>query len=183
VVTAEARKYIALPWAHGHVLAVRGVVGATLGTDIPQKTFRMGGPYGDSPYVSLPDRYYGLRGYPTSFRRGNHLYLGSLEYRLPLFLIERGPWTVPVFFRSVALTVFVEAGQTFDTGDYAAYGGSAAGFVDFWSNTSVSFGAELIGEVRLAWAGSFQGRVGYGFGIGQGAYPAGIIYAQIGSSF
>jgi hypothetical protein len=67
--------------------------------------------------------------------------------------------------------------------DYAAYGGSAAGFVDFWSNTSVSFGAELIGEVRLAWAGSFQGRVGYGFGIGQGAYPAGIIYAQIGSSF
>ncbi len=183
ILTAEARKYLALPWARGHVLAVRGVVGGTIGTDIPQKTFRMGGPYGDSPYVSLPDRYYGLRGYPTSFRRGNHMYLGSLEYRLPLFLIERGPWTVPVFFRSVALTVYVEAGQAFDTDDYAGYGGSPTGFLDFWSNTSVSFGAELVGEVRLAWSGSFQGRVGYGYGIGAGAYPAGILYAQLGTSF
>jgi len=183
ILTAEARKYLALPWAKGHVLAVRGVVGGTLGTDIPQKTFRMGGPYGDSPYVSLPDRYYGLRGYPTSFRRGNHMYLGSMEYRLPLFLIERGPWTVPVFFRSVALTVYVEAGQAFDTEDYAGYGGSPAGFLDFWANTSVSFGAELVGEVRLAWSGSFQGRLGYGYGIGAGAYPVGIIYAQLGTSF
>jgi hypothetical protein len=183
ILTAEARKYIALPWAKGHVLAVRGAVGGTIGTDIPQKTFRLGGPYGDSPFVSLPDRYYGLRGYPTSFARGNNMYLGSMEYRLPLFLIERGPFTVPVFFRSIALTVYVEAGQAFDTADYAGFGGSSEGFLNFWSNTSVSFGAELVGEVRLAWAGSFQGRVGYGYGIGAGAYPSGILYAQLGTSF
>ena len=183
ILTAEARKYVSLPWGRGHVLALRGVVGATVGTDIPQKTFRMGGPYGDSPYVSLPDRYYALRGYPTSFQRGNNIYVGSVEYRLPLFLIERGPWTVPVFLRSVALTVFAEAGQAFDHADYAAYQGSSEGFLDFWSNTSVSFGAELIGEVRLAWSGTFQGRVGYGFGIGPGAYPTGVLYAQLGTSF
>ena len=128
IVTAEGRRYITMPWGRNHVLALRLVMGATIGTDIPQRTFRVGGSYGDNPYVSLPDRYYALRGYPTSSMRGNHIYLGSAEYRLPLFYVERGAWTVPIWLRSVALTVFVEAGQVFDTEDYAGYGGSTDGF-------------------------------------------------------
>ena len=183
IVTAEAREYLSLPWGRNHVLALRVAVGATFGTDIPQRTFRIGGPYGDNPYVSLPDRYYALRGYPTSSMRGNHVYIGSAEYRLPLFYIERGFWTAPLWLRSVSLSVWAEAGQVFDTEDYAGYGGSPDGFVAFWSNTRPSVGVELLGDVVLGWSGSFRGRVGYGLGFGSGAFPSGTFYAQLGSSF
>jgi len=183
IVTAEGRQYITMPWGRNHVLALRLVLGATVGTDIPQRTFRVGGPYGDSPFVNLPDRYYALRGYPTSSMRGNHLYLGSAEYRLPLFYVERGAWTVPIWLRSVALTVFVEAGQVFDTEDYAAWGGSPEGFVAFWANTRPAVGVELVGDAVLGWGGWFQGRIGYGLGLGAGALSSGAFYAQLGTSF
>ena len=183
IVTAEAREYLSLPWGRNHVLALRVAVGATFGTDIPQRTFRIGGPYGDNPYVSLPDRYYALRGYPTSSMRGNHVYIGSAEYRLPLFYVERGFWTAPVWLRSVSLTIFAEAGQVFDTEDYASYAGSPDGFVAFWAATRPAVGVELVGDAVLGWAGRFQGRVGYGLGFGSGAYPAGTFYAQLGTSF
>lgn len=183
ILTLEGRRYFTLPWARNHVLAVRGVAGATIGTDIPQPTFRIGGPFGDNPYVSLPDRYYALRGYGTSSMRGDHLYLGSVEYRLPLVYIERGFWTAPIWLRSVGLTVYAEAGQVFDTATYAAYQGSPAGFAAFWAATRPSVGVELVGDVSLGWAGLFQGRVGYGLGLGPNALAGGAFYAQLGTSF
>ncbi len=183
IVSAEGRKYITLPWAHNHVLAVRLAVGATIGTDINTPTFRIGGPFGDNAYTSLPDRYYALRGYDTSSMRGDHVWVASAEYRLPLFYVERGFWTAPLWLRSVALTVFAEAGQTFDTADYAPYAGSPDGFVAFWSNTRPAVGAELVGEAVFAWGGLLRGRVGYGYGFGPGAPTTGRIYAQLGSSF
>ncbi|MEE2830066.1 MAG: hypothetical protein VX498_12825 [Myxococcota bacterium] len=183
IFTAEGRRYFALPWGRNHVLATRLVIGGTLGTDIPQRTFRIGGPYGDNPYVSLPDRYYSLRGYGTSSLRGNHLWVGSVEYRLPLVYIERGLWTAPIWLRSVSLTVFAEAGQVFDSEDYAEYGASSEGFVAFWQNTRPAVGVELVGDVVLGWGGLFQGRVGYALGTGSGALPGGSFYAQLGTSF
>ena len=183
IFTAEGRRYLALPWGRNHVLAMRLVVGGTVGTDIPQRTFRIGGPYGDNPYVSLPDRYYSLRGYGTSSMRGNHLWVGSVEYRLPLVYIERGLWTAPVWLRSIALSVFAEAGQVFDTEDYAGYGGSEEGFVAFWQNTRPAVGVELVGEAVLGWGSLFRGRVGYALGLGPGALSGGSFYAQLGTSF
>lgn len=183
IFSAEGRQYVTLPWGRNHVLAMRLAAGATLGTDVPQRTFRIGGAYGDNPYVSLPDRYYALRGYPTSSMRGNHVWVGAVEYRLPLFYVERGAWTVPVWLRSVALTVFAEAGQAFDSEDYAPFRGSPAGFVAFWAATRPSVGVELVGDAVLGWGGWFQGRVGYGLGLGPGAASSGTFYAQIGTSF
>jgi hypothetical protein len=181
--SAEARRYIALPWGKGHVLALRMVGGATFGTDIPQRTFRMGGAYGDNSYVSLPDRYYALRGYRTSRMRGNHMVLGTAEYRLPLALIERGAWTVPLWLRSIALTIFVEAGQAWDSEDYADYAGSEEGFRTYWENTRPAAGVELVGDMIVGWGAYLQGRVGYAIGTGNGAIPRGAFYAQVGSSF
>jgi outer membrane protein assembly factor BamA len=143
----------------------------------------MGGAYGDNSYVSLPDRYYGLRGYPTSGMRGNHIWLASAEYRMPLAHIERGLWTAPIWLRSIALTIFVEAGQTFDTEDYRDFQGSEEGFRTFWENTRPAVGVELVGDVVLGWGAYFQGRVGYALGMGSGALPGGTFYAQLGSSF
>lgn len=183
VITVEGRTYQTMPWLKNHVLAARFVLGATVGTEIAQRTFRIGGPFGDSPFVSLPDRYYALRGYPTSSMRGDHLYLGSVEYRFPLLRIERGFATAPLWLRGISARVFAEAGQVFSTDDYAGYGGSSAGFAQFWANTRPSVGAELEGDIVLGWGGFFVGRVGYSFGFGNGAYPSGIAYAQLGTSF
>jgi len=183
VITVEGRTYQTMPWLRNHVLAARFALGATLGTQIAQRTFRIGGPFGDSPFVSLPDRYYALRGYPTSSMRGDHLYLASLEYRFPLLRIERGFGTAPLWLRGISATVFAEAGQVFSTSDYASVQPSPEGFVAFWANTRPSVGAELQGDIVVGWGGSFTGRVGYSFGFGSGAYPAGIVYAQLGTSF
>ncbi len=183
ILTVEARTYQTLPWLRNHVVAMRLVAGATVGTQIPQSTFRIGGPYGDSPYVSLPDRYYALRGYPTSSMRGEHVYVGTLEYRLPLLLVERGILTAPVWLRSVSAVVFAEAGQTFHTSDYSGYAASPEGFTAFWANTRPSVGVELVGDAVIGWGGLFTGRVGYAFGFGEGAYPTGSFYAQLGTSF
>ena len=183
IVTVEGRTYQTMPWLRNHVVALRFAGGATLGTQIPQRTFRIGGPYGDSPYVSLPDRYYALRGYPTSSMRGDHVYLGSIEYRLPLLLIERGLLTAPVWLRSVSAVIFAEAGQTFDTSTYAEYRGSPAGFFAFWRATRPSVGVELVGDAVLGWGGVFTGRIGYAYGFGEGALPTGAVYAQLGTSF
>ena len=183
IISAEGRKYITLPWARNHVLALRIAVGATVGTDVSTPTFRIGGPFGDNAFTSLPDRYYALRGYNTSSMRGDHVWISSAEYRLPLYYVERGLWTLPIWLRSVALTVFAEAGQTFDTEDYAAFEGSTDGFLTFWANTRPSVGAELIGELVFAWGGLLRGRVGYGYGLGAGAPTTGTVYAQLGTSF
>ncbi|MCO4771893.1 MAG: PD40 domain-containing protein [Deltaproteobacteria bacterium] len=183
VATIEGRTYQTMPWLRNHVLAVRGVIGATLGTPIAQRTFRIGGPFGDSPFVSLPDRYYALRGYPTSSMRGDHLWLATAEYRFPLLRIERGFATAPIWLRGVSARVFAEAGQVFSTSDYAGYGGSPDGFVQFLANTKPSVGVELEGDIVLFWGGLFTGRVGYSFGFADGAYPSGIVYAQLGTSF
>jgi hypothetical protein len=183
IFTVEGRKYLSLPWAHNHVLALRFVVGGTIGTEVPQRTFRIGGPYGDNPYVSLPDRYYALRGYPTSSMRGDHLYLGTVEYRLPLIYIERGLWTAPIWLRSIALSIFAEAAQVWDTADYEEYAARPEGFVPFWSNTRTAVGVELVGDVVLFWGAGIRGRVGYSLGLGEGAFPSGSFYAQLGASF
>ena len=183
VATVEGRTYQTMPWLKNHVLAARFVLGATIGTRVPQPTFRIGGPFGDSPFVSLPDRYYALRGYPTSSMRGDHLWLATVEYRFPLLRIERGFATAPLWLRTIGARVFAEAGQVFSTDDYAGYRARPEGFVAFWAATMPSVGAELEGDIVLGWGGVFTGRVGYSFGFGSGAFPSGIVYAQLGTSF
>ena len=183
VATLEGRTYQTMPWLRNHVLAARFVLGATVGTDVAQPTFRIGGPFGGSPFVSLPDRSYALRGYPTSSMRGDHLWLASVEYRFPLLRIERGFATAPLWLRAVSARIFAEAGQVFSNEDYAGFGGRPEGFTAFWAATKPAIGAELEGDIVLGWGGLFTGRVGYSFGFGEGAFPSGIVYAQLGTSF
>jgi hypothetical protein len=181
IVTVEGRGYLSMPWARNHVLAARFVLGATAGTPIPQQTFRIGGAYGDNAYVSLPDRYYPLRGFPTSSMRGDHVVLGAAEYRLPLFRIERGVLTAPVWLRSIALVGFAEGGQVFSSG---SYGGAPLDVLrGFFEGFRADVGAELVGEAVLGWGGAFTARVGYAKGFGAGAFSAGTVYAQLGTSF
>jgi hypothetical protein len=179
IVTAEGRGYLPMPWRGNHVLALRAVVGVTLCTQVPQRTFRLGGSYGDSPYLSLPDRYYPLRGYPSSALRGDHLWLGSAEYRMPLLRLERGIVTLPVWFRTLSLSIFAEAGATFLDDAFS----SGEDVLAMLRSTRPAVGVELVADGIVLWGSGLQGRFGYGLGFGDDAYPSGTFYAQLGASF
>lgn len=192
VLTGEGRGYVSMPWKRGHVLAIRGALGTTLGTQEGQYSFRMGGSFGDSAFISLPDRYYPLRGYPTSSVRGDHLLLLSAEYRLPVFFLERSLSTLPVYLRDVDLSLFADAGQAWDSGDNPSLASILSGDADLgdallgWlQDLRVGIGAEIGVHFALGWGGFLRLRLGAGVGLTDGAlsgFPENL-YWQLGSSF
>jgi hypothetical protein len=98
--TAEIREFITNPWIPNHVLALRVAGGASAGDRLRYGSFRLGGSFGESGFYVLPDEYRPLRGFPISSASGNWYYLGSAEYRAPLWRIDRGTGTVPAFFKT-----------------------------------------------------------------------------------
>jgi dipeptidyl aminopeptidase/acylaminoacyl peptidase len=107
-------EFIALPYAPGHVLALRydgGVGGSESGAD---GRFSLGG-VPSRPLLDdiLNDRGVGsglLRGYAPDAFRGSQLHLVNAEYRLPLLYVHRGIGTLPVFLERVHAAVFADVG-------------------------------------------------------------------------
>jgi outer membrane protein assembly factor BamA len=58
-----------------------------------------------------------LRGIPSGALFGRGLMAAYAEYRFRLWHVERGLWTVPVYFERLHGAVFVDAGNTFGSGD------------------------------------------------------------------
>jgi hypothetical protein len=55
-----------------------------------------------------------LRGYEPASLRGRQFHLLNFEYRVPLFVIEEGLGSVPVYVRRLHLAALVDAGNAFD---------------------------------------------------------------------
>lgn len=118
--TADWHEYLSLSGRH-HVLAVRAFAGSSTGADalsLPQRAFQLGG---DGLFenlqdavVSVADQDIALRGYPVNEFRGRKAALASIEYRLPLWNVERGAGSLPFFLRRVHAAVFAEAGNAWD---------------------------------------------------------------------
>ncbi|MEQ1502691.1 MAG: hypothetical protein ABMB14_10695, partial [Myxococcota bacterium] len=111
--TSEIRKYWTNPWLANHVLAVRAAAGVTFGQNEFFGNYLLGGSIGDSAFLATPDEFRMIRGYPFGADVGDLYWLGSAEYRLPLLRIERGVGTVPLYGRTLAGAVFVDAGNAF----------------------------------------------------------------------
>ena len=180
--SAEWREYTSLPWGGNHVLASKAAVGLSAGDNLNYGSFRLGGSYGEGAVYMLPEEYRSLRGFPVGAVYGDGYYLASLEYRAPIWRIDRGWRTWPFFLRSLHGAVFCDAGYAFDT--FPADGAALASTL---GNTLVGAGAELRLDMVLGWGLGLTTRVGYGFGLnGQYAYELGSLdgfYAQLGSSF
>ncbi|GIW33244.1 DPP IV N-terminal domain-containing protein [Meiothermus sp.] len=84
---------------------------------------------GSLPLVVGSTPVLAVRGYGLGQLRGSQALVGSLEYRLPPWSIERGFGNWPVFFDDLSLSVFVDAG--------------VAGSPLDWSQTRFAVGAEL----------------------------------------
>lgn len=83
--------------------------GASKGESIAQQSFYMGG-------TLMDNLEYPLRGYEPGYRRGDYVAATTLELRLPLMNIQRGPGTVPLFARQLHMALFADAGAVWDEG-------------------------------------------------------------------
>ena len=180
--SAEWREYTSLPWLGNHVLASRAAVGLSMGDNLRYGSFRLGGSYGEGAAYVLPEEYRSLRGFPVGAVYGDWYYLGSLEYRAPIWRIDRGWNTLPFFLRTLHGALWCDAGYAFDTLPQ-----DGAAVASTFGSTLVGVGAELRLNMVLGWGLGLTTRVGYGFGLnGQYAYDLGSLdgfYAQLGSSF
>jgi hypothetical protein len=114
-VAGTVTTFLALPlpgFAHW-VLALRAAGGVSEGP--AAGTFGLGGVSGDVfeiiPGIALGSgrRSFPLRGYPraSGFTRVG---AGAAELRIPLFLLSKGVWHLPVMLDRVSLSLFAEAG-------------------------------------------------------------------------
>jgi hypothetical protein len=139
----DARGYINNPLFDNHVLALRGVGALSLGPEF-EENFGLGGYQGSSFLTATSAQTYALRGFNlVDHPRGAGVLAAYLEYRFPIWHIERGLWTIPIFFERIHAAFFAEGGTTFGDG----------------SEKDAAAMLERLGE------GIFGGRVGAGFEI------------------
>jgi hypothetical protein len=172
--TAEWREYVTNPWVANHVLAWKLAGGATVGDRFKYGSFRLGGDFTEGGITVVPSEWRSLRGYFPATDSGEWYWLGSTEYRFPIWNIDRGVGTFPVFLRNISGAVFADAGHAFD---------DAEGFAEV---PLVGVGAELRLYTILSYGYGVYTRIGYGWGLTGAAIPFGDpdgFYATLGSSF
>ena len=110
----DVRGYITIPYASAplgrHVLALRAAGGRNSGQFLLQRQLRVGGDsFGE--LTTLDIRNFPVRGFDEGTLRGSSATIGSIEYRFPIYEIDRGPTLWPIFFNRVHGDVFSDAGR------------------------------------------------------------------------
>ncbi|MFN7146645.1 MAG: hypothetical protein ACK4YP_22920, partial [Myxococcota bacterium] len=173
--TAEWREYVTNPLIPNHVFAWKLAGGATVGDRFRYGSFRLGGTFSENGITVVPSEWRALRGFYPASDSGEWYWLASTEYRFPLWNVDRGVGTIPVFVRNVSAAVVADAGNAFDDA-------SGAGL----DQTLVGVGAELRLYTILSYGMGISTRLGYAFSVmGGGVAPGQLdgFYATLGSSF
>jgi len=162
MLTLDGRAYVNNPLFDNHVLALRLASALALGPDY-REGFVLGGAQGSSIFTVQTDATFPLRGFPIDLDRypaGIGLVAGYAEYRLPLWHVERGLWTLPFYVERLHLGLFCDAGNTFGT---RVDGGPRQALRRAWNRLRggrVGTGLEVRGDVRLGWAFPLTWRLG-----------------------
>ncbi len=173
VLSAEYRQYVQMPWLRNHVLALKLNVGASFGPDLVE-IFRVGGAAADSVLVGGTDQYMPVRGFPVAYFQGNGAYAANLEYRAPIWRIERGIITAPIYFNDLSLAAFIDAGNVWNNDSFG---------LKTFEEVNVGTGLEMLLRVSLSWAPSLIYRQGFALPLtGTKPYDF-VIYFRIGSAF
>jgi hypothetical protein len=176
--TSELREYVVNPWIPNHVLAMRIAGGATLGPTDFFGTYQLGGNIGDAAFYATPDEFRMVRGHPLGADVGDMYWLGGLEYRAPIWRIDRGWGPFPLFLRYLAGAAFVDAGN--------AFVGVPKSWDQAFDDSLVGVGAELRLSAVAGWSTGFTARLGYATALDSAGYQPGDIetfYLLGGSSF
>ncbi|MDH5765537.1 MAG: hypothetical protein OEZ38_05920 [Gammaproteobacteria bacterium] len=175
VYTLDWREYIQIHKEHVFALRVAG----GWGTEITEN-FRLGGEDSDHKLLDFlgvnseklfGDRDYMLRGYAEGLPQlaGRRMKLGSMEYRFPLGLVERGFMTPPVGLIQWSGSVFMETGAAWDIGQTPD---------TYYS----SVGIELHADVNLFYRLNTHMRLGYASGLDD-ILGEDRVYFSLGGSF
>ena len=174
--SGEWREYRTNPWIPNQVLAWRLAGGGTLGDSFAYGSYRLGGSWTEGGIAVVPDEWRALRGFYPASDSGEWFWLGSAEYRLPIWNIDKGFGTVPLFLRTLSGALVADAGNAFDDAEGAVIPASRVGV-----------GAELSLYMIVGYGGGLLARAGYAFGAyGEDAISLGSldgIYFTLGSSF
>lgn len=111
-------RYLENPFVEHHVLAIGLQGGAVFGDPLHRGRFSLGG----FPEMSLLDGFLNgqmlsgrvLRGYPVGASYGERFMLLNLDYRFPIYRIQRGISTLPIYLQRVYGSVFANFGEAFD---------------------------------------------------------------------
>jgi outer membrane protein assembly factor BamA len=109
-----------------------------------------------------------LRGYAPNDRVGTQFHLAQLEYRFPIWRINEGILSLPIYFNRLHATLFTDYGDAFTTAfDLATF--------------RVGIGAELFLDFTLFYVVPLQLRFGYAHGFMEGGQDQ--VYVHFGEGF
>jgi len=166
------RQYLRMPWLQHHVLAI-AYGGGISGGDIGRRgTFAVGGfPEANPAEQLLNQQVLGgvaLRGYPAFDRSGLQYHLLQVEYRFPIWRINHGILTLPVFLNRLYATAFFDVGDAF--------------FGQFDIETfRAGVGGSLHLDFTIGYVLAFTLRVGYARGLMEGGIDQ--VFGHLGVPF
>lgn len=170
--SASITRYLAMPWHDLHVLALRLRGGIGLSSAPSQALFGLGGAGLSNPiadYVQgTSTSNTALRGYRAGAMSGKHFWMASAEYRLPIAILDWGPWTLPLYFKRLHGALTADAGWA---------GQARMG----WRDVRPSIGAVLRLEAIVRHDFGTQVQLGYAYGFGREGIHN--VYLGIGSGF
>lgn len=167
-----AQQFVAMPWGGSHVLAINytgGISGGDLGR---RGVFSLGGFPDSNPVNGLVSNEIiggvALRGYPAYDRSGLQYHLLQTEYRFPIWRINHGVLTLPVYLNRLHAALFMDVGDAF--------------FGRFDLETfRVGVGGHLLLDFTIGYVLPFTLRVGYARGLMDGGVDQ--FYGHIGVPF
>jgi hypothetical protein len=168
----DARAYVGI-WPRHATIAMRASGAASRGHGGAARLLRLGGTDGDTAVLSFDtDATSLLRGFPYGTFRGTRAALANIEYRFPIWYVERGIGTWPVFVRSVHAAGFFDVGHAW-TGAFRT------------DDLKRSWGGELSTDVVLGYALPLT----FTAGVAWGHDGAGVVgdnqqaYTRVGLAF
>ncbi|MFK7985892.1 MAG: BamA/TamA family outer membrane protein [Sandaracinaceae bacterium] len=166
------RQYFRMPWLQHHVLAVSYAGGLAATNQSRRSAFTVGGWPEVSPLDALLSNAIlggnALRGYPAFDRGGDQYHLVQFEYRFPIWRINHGVLTLPVYLNRLHAAVFFDAGDAF------------FGQLDI-ERFRAGVGGQLMLDFTIGYALPFTLRVGYARGLMDGGIDS--FYAHMGVPF
>jgi outer membrane protein assembly factor BamA len=145
--------------------------------------FTAGGGGGGSDSNDLPllrgGTSFPVRGYPSGTQGGNRAVSGSLEYRFPIALVERGNRLLPVAVDRLWADLFVDMGAAWCPDDCT----SGAARVLSSPQPLLSVGAEVILALRFGYFIDLPLRFGVALPLREGDTVSPEFFLRVGRSF
>ena len=142
------------PLFDNHVLTMRLASAFSLGPEFKER-FRLGGGFGNSLFSTQVDSFYPLRGFSSSIEEaleGSGVTALYMEYRFPIWYVQRGLGSLPLFADRFYGVLFMDSGSVFGREEGGSLSSVYKGAWDEITKGRMSVGAELRGRIAMGWA-------------------------------